>query len=917
MPGTTDDLAQETVLPDEGLVATEFISFLKAASEKHHPVGALPRFNQGRAAGCVDAEFIVSDDLPVELRVGLFARAHTYAARIRFAHASSDSDKEKDVRGMSIKVLGVAGENLTPGETTQDFVLNSHPVMMVGATAEFLELLRAHEEGGLREAAFFAKHPHAAAVALASRQHTTSHLEISYWSTTPYLFGPRRAVKYIARPVSNRVTPLPDPLTDAYLRDRLAAHLASGEALFDLMVQFRVDTEKMPIEDASVEWKEHDSPYRRVARIRIPSQRLGSPEQATACERLSFNPWHALPDHRPLGNYNRARKTIYQTMAAFRRQADTGEQPDDIEASAGRSRKPLWDKEWYELPRVLAGPRLVEIRNRLRRENLIDTEEPPLQKQDIAADLDPALREGRRIDGAHNDLNYPLMGSCGRRFGRNVPLAHVHPDVANLMTPNPRVVSRELMTRHEFRPATILNLLAAAWIQFMVHDWFVHKRSPMAEGIDIPLAPGDDWSDSTMRIPRSVPDAAPAGSTRPPAYVNPNSHWWDGSQIYGSDDVTAAKLRTHEGGKLKVEPTNLLSVDPETGIHLSGFTENWWVGLAMLHTLFVCEHNHVCDLLATEHPRWNDAQIYTKAQLINSALMAKIHTVEWTPAILPNPLIQLAMRVNWYGLVGDELQEAFRFLNDQELLGGIIGSKHDHHTAPYALTEEFVSVYRMHPLIPDDLIVRSLKSDRPPETIALPDMAGRKTPAVVDRIAMTDLFYSFGVSFPGAVTLHNYPRHLQNLTRDDGEHLDLAAVDIFRDRERGVPRYNLFRTLIHKKPISSFEELTDHKAWREEIRRVYNNDIDKVDLMTGLYAEPLPPGFGFSDTAFRIFILMASRRLKSDRFFTDDYRADFYTEFGIQYLKDTSMLTLLKRHYPDLKPALEGVTNAFEPWRRV
>src|SRR5262245_27638688 len=375
MPGITDDLAQETLLPDEGLVTTEFISFLKATSEKHHPTGLLPRFNQGRAAGCVDAEFIVSADLPPDLRVGLFATPHTYAARIRFAHASTDSDTEKDVRGMSIKVLGVAGENLTPGETAQDFVLNSHPVMMVGGTADFLELLRAHEEGGVRQAAFFARHPHAAAIALASRHHTTSHLEISYWSTTPYLFGPRSAVKYIARPVSNHVTPLPDPLTDNYLQDRLAEHLANREALFDLMVQFRTDPERMPIEDASVEWKEHDSPYRPVARIRIPPQNLGSPEQATACERLSFNPWHALVDHRPLGNYNRARKTIYQTMAAFRQQADTGEQADDVDATR-RPRKLLSDKEWYELPRVIAGPRLVEIRNQLRRENLIDTEEP-------------------------------------------------------------------------------------------------------------------------------------------------------------------------------------------------------------------------------------------------------------------------------------------------------------------------------------------------------------------------------------------------------------------------------------------------------------------------------------------------------------------------------------------------------------
>src|SRR5215831_14881843 len=97
MAGTTEDLAQETVLPDEGLVTTEFIAFLKTASEKHHPSGVLPRFNQGRAAACVDAEFIVPADLPFDLRVGLFATAKTYAARIRFANAATDSDKDKDV----------------------------------------------------------------------------------------------------------------------------------------------------------------------------------------------------------------------------------------------------------------------------------------------------------------------------------------------------------------------------------------------------------------------------------------------------------------------------------------------------------------------------------------------------------------------------------------------------------------------------------------------------------------------------------------------------------------------------------------------------------------------------------------------------------------------------------------------------
>ena len=569
---------------------------------------------------------------------------------------------------------------------------------------------------------------------------------------------------------------------------------------------------------------------------------------------------------------------------------------------------------WYTLPKLLAVPKLVEMRNQLRRENLFDTEEPPLERKPVPANLDPALRAERTVDGRYNDLAYPDMGSCGRRFGRNVPLEHTFPDFPNLLKPSPRLVSRELMTRTEFQPATMLNLLAAAWIQFMVHDWFVHKRSKSAF-VDIPLVEGDDWSDRTMRVPRTEADPAPPGSSRPPAYANPNGHWWDGSQIYGSDAVVASRLRSGEAGKLKVDAMKLLPVDPDTGVHLSGFTENWWVGLAMLHTLFTCEHNHICDLLARQYPEWNDAQLHSKAKLINSALMAKIHTVEWTPAILPHPTIRLAMHANWFGFAGEELQAIAPALDDSEILGGIVGSRADHHAAPYALTEEFVSVYRMHPLMPDELKVRSLATDTEVEAIQLPDMSGRKTPAVVKRIGMVDLYYSFGRSHPGALTLHNYPRHLQNLTRDDGEHLDLAALDIFRDRERGVPRYNQFRRLIHKEPVRSFEELTDNPIWQAEIRRVYGNDLEQVDLMTGLYAEPLPPGFGFSETAFRIFVLMASRRLRSDRFFTDDYRAELYTETGLEYIRETTMLTVLKRHYPELAPAFAGLNNAFEPWK--
>ncbi len=130
-------------------------------------------------------------------------------------------------------------------------------------------------------------------------------------------------------------------------------------------------------------------------------------------------------------------------------------------------------------------------------------------------------------------------------------------------------------------------------------------------------------------------------------------------------------------------------------------------------------------------------------------------------------------------------------------------------------------------------------------------------------------------------------------------------------------RANEFRRLLHLKPATSFETLTDVPQWADEMRRVYNDDIEKVDLIVGMFAEPLPQGFGFSDTAFRVFVLMATRRLKSDRFFTDDYNARVYTQAGMDWIADNDMSTVLLRHYPGLAPALRGVKNAFAPWARV
>ena len=318
MSKSTAGLAEETIAADEPELTARFIQFIKDVSVKRNPTGVIRRFNQGRTAACVEAEFTVPGDLPAELRVGLFARAATYPARIRFANASSASDREKDIRGMAIKVQLGPAENLTPGSTSQDFVLNSHPVMPASDPWNFLELLQAMEAGGLRSAMYFLSHPRSAQVGLAARKNPTCHLDIPYWSATPYLFGAGRAVKYFVRPTSPRTSTLPRPLTDSYLSDALAAHLAKSEATFDVTIQFQTDSRTMPIEDAMVEWKEADSPYRPVARIRIPPQQVTSPDRDNECEQAAFSPWNCLADHRPLGSMNRARKSIYPAMAEFR-----------------------------------------------------------------------------------------------------------------------------------------------------------------------------------------------------------------------------------------------------------------------------------------------------------------------------------------------------------------------------------------------------------------------------------------------------------------------------------------------------------------------------------------------------------------------------------------------------------------------
>ena len=312
-------LGEEVVTPDEQALVADFIAFLKEASLARAGNGPVRRFNQTRTTGCVRCEFTVPDGLPADLRVGLFATPGSFKGHIRFANATSESDKDQDIRGMSIKLTGVPGANLMAGSTDHDFVLFSHPVMLASTAKEFLELLKANEARGLRRITYFATHPKSAAIGAAAEAHHTCHLDIPYFSATPYRFGAGKAVKYVVLPTSPRKSEKPRHLTESYLLDNMRTHLSQGDATFDFCVQLQSDPEKMPIEDAMVEWSEKDSPYRKVATIRIPSQAFESFEQMAFAEKIAFNPWSTLQEHQPIGGMNRARRLIYTELAKLRR----------------------------------------------------------------------------------------------------------------------------------------------------------------------------------------------------------------------------------------------------------------------------------------------------------------------------------------------------------------------------------------------------------------------------------------------------------------------------------------------------------------------------------------------------------------------------------------------------------------------
>ncbi len=205
---------------------------------------------------------------------------------------------------------------------------------------------------------------------------------------------------------------------------------------------------------------------------------------------------------------------------------------------------------WHKLPVPLGLIVIIGDRIKLRMQNLHDTSGFPSVPQPEPQAKGTEYLRGRMAEGTFNDLREPRMGSANTRFGRNVPNEFTWPDPEpQIMTPNARVISRELLTRDSFVPATSLNMLAAAWIQFMTRDWFSHGSGDKNNAWQIPLPTGDDFPQNPMLIPKTIADPTrpPGDLSAPPTHVNVETAWWDASQIYPTNQQLQGSVRTGSG----------------------------------------------------------------------------------------------------------------------------------------------------------------------------------------------------------------------------------------------------------------------------------------------------------------------------------------------------------------------------------
>jgi hypothetical protein len=320
-------LAEETLQPGEEQDVQTMIDEMRQHLVIDFPPGGFERAGNTKTHGLVQGELVIHDNLPEKLRHGLFAAPKSYPCWVRFSgpgpHIEPDID-DVGFASISVKVMGVGGERIWKDEEqTQDFTAVCTPTFVtpnIKANARLQYWSRRHMPTW-----YFVNftEPHLLDMLMQSLWNETqaNPLGATYYSCVPYLIGSGQAMQFSFWPktaVPRKIPRLPLRPPDNYLRDNMVLTLDDMDVEFEMRVQLQTDPFLMPIENNAVLWPERLSPRIPVATLKIPRQKFDDAKHFNLTRNLKFNPWHCLPEHRPLGNQSRARKRMYDELAMFR-----------------------------------------------------------------------------------------------------------------------------------------------------------------------------------------------------------------------------------------------------------------------------------------------------------------------------------------------------------------------------------------------------------------------------------------------------------------------------------------------------------------------------------------------------------------------------------------------------------------------
>ena len=323
-------LAEERVDPDEKQSLDAIIDQMADQMRGHFKPGAYERGGNTKTHGVLRATVTIRDDLPDHCRRGVFATPRSFPAYVRFSGPGPDVPADiRDVGfiSMAVKLMDVPGEKLMDEEKfTQDFITICTPTFVTPNTRENAKL----QYWSLVDTPLYyflnPKDTHLLDFFMQSLWNETQYNPLGhrFWSCTPYLLGEGQAMLYSFAPkteVDTRIPGIPfGRVPFNYLRENMIKTLNRKDVEFDLLIQIQTDPFRMPIENAAVRWPETLSPFIPAATVHIPKQQFDSEAQFAFAKRLKMNPWHCLPEHRPLGNQNRARLRMYYELSQFRQE---------------------------------------------------------------------------------------------------------------------------------------------------------------------------------------------------------------------------------------------------------------------------------------------------------------------------------------------------------------------------------------------------------------------------------------------------------------------------------------------------------------------------------------------------------------------------------------------------------------------